>query len=817
MLRDLSTFFTDAVALASHKFTALMHMWQEDGGDQAWSRPLMHAEIKWENLVGAVFASVSDAAYGSSDRWIHSMYVHILLSATCGRVCHLACVFVWCSCSVDALHKRLSVELHKTTFSWRHLSDMLHSASDEFNTNLWKHCKYDRLKPIVMSALQQLFPEVTMAELTDVMNTDAQHEQLPPVMSVVVHHMRVLGAISDDKAARDATTGTGLALISTLRSQFTARQLPIPAALSFAPLCASSAMPVPLNETTATGLLKRVRSGFYCDPAKDALSMAAAAADDAAEGKPATALARLFNLPHPVFAADKRTGATLFSIATDGVTCWRLVYFARVHTKAAKAGKAAAGTGKSARDDDKPSKDATAFRAATSGFFTEGVLAEWAKKEDITFRYDDEGRLTHVTVGGRTVVLGADPGTSKIHGRFKPLLALFAFRCARARACVHLLTFLFHADVFTALCYAGIAKCLTGTPGHAEGDNTAYISLEPAAVFSDPKSKVAGNFRRVRGGDPTTDKDVTINALRRGVLPPVVIDAQDVLSKNSFRTCASFAEFLARVRSTQLARGVVRGYFGSVAMRSRRFILSGRRKAAYASVLNKLLKAGGGKQVVLCVGDAFWTTKSRRGTKHASCVPALLRFLARHLRVVMVDEFRTSKMCACVGCDGEMAYDSVNRAGPCSECGHEKDRDENAASNMLAIAYSYMTTGERPEKLQRKEDAAEGAPCAVTLSGLCVCTAVAPPHPCAARRCTNRALSVPRVRPYTLYVVSCSPRALACFPVWSPPPDVYLPPAPPALLRHPACVLCAIPYPMLAARTAACSCFLCVVCAQTPG
>ena len=100
MLRDLSTFFTDAVALASQKFTALMHMWQEDGGAQAWSRPLMHAEIKWENLVGAVFASVSDGAYGSSDPWIHSMYVHILLSATCGRVCHLDCVFV-CLCGVS--------------------------------------------------------------------------------------------------------------------------------------------------------------------------------------------------------------------------------------------------------------------------------------------------------------------------------------------------------------------------------------------------------------------------------------------------------------------------------------------------------------------------------------------------------------------------------------------------------------------------------------------------------------------------------------------------------------------------------------------
>jgi hypothetical protein len=186
-------------------------------------------------------------------------------------------------------------------------------------------------------------------------------------------------------------------------------------------------------------------------------------------------------------------------------------------------------------------------------------------------------------------------------------------------------------------------------------------------------------------------------------------------------------------------------------MRSRRFVLSGRRKAAYASVLNKLLKAGGGKQVVLCVGDAFWTTKSRRGTKHASCVPALLRFLARHLRVVMVDEFRTSKLCACGDCSGAMAYDSVTRAGPCSECGKSKDRDENAASNMLAIAYSYMTTGERPEKLQRKEDAAEGAPCAVTLSGLRVCV-LAPPHPVclpAARRSNNRALSVPRGNPYT--------------------------------------------------------------------
>ncbi len=127
------------------------------------------------------------------------------------------------------------------------------------------------------------------------------------------------------------------------------------------------------------------------------------------------------------------------------------------------------------------------------------------------------------------------------------------------------------------------------------------------------------------------------------------------------------------------------GDYGSVAMRSRQFILSGRRKAAYASVLHKLLKAGERKQVVLCVGDAFWTTESRRGTEHANCVPGLLRFLVRHLRVVMVDEVRTSKLCACVGCDGEMAYDSVTRAGPCSKCGRSKDHDDNAACNMLAM------------------------------------------------------------------------------------------------------------------------------------
>jgi hypothetical protein len=205
-----------------------------------------------------------------------------------------------------------------------------------------------------------------------------------------------------------------------------------------------------------------------------------------------------------------------------------------------------------------------------------------------------------------------------------------------------------------------------------------------------------------------------------------VLEAQVHMSLHPLRTTRDTAELLGRLAETAASRAIVRAYWSTVSMRSRRFVLTSRHKSAYARVVNDFTQAQRhGKRVVLCVGAAYWPTTSSAGTKHASNVPAILRTLSRFIRIVLVDEFRTTLKCACC-CSGEMTIHPETRLGVCSNVACENracDRDHNAArcvlracaifharchavcvrprSNMLRIVASQLAFGTRAEHLQR--------------------------------------------------------------------------------------------------------------------
>ena len=261
-----------------------------------------------------------------------------------------------------------------------------------------------------------------------------------------------------------------------------------------------------------------------------------------------------------------------------------------------------------------------------------------------------------------------------------------------------------------SLALAGVVNILSTTPLQPSGD---FVHFGKDDMFSGPASKMKANFRRPRPPDPVErDGNVTRHAFRRGVIPDHVLEAYKTLSGRSLRCFTSFGDLLQRLDQTKAAREVILGYCGSISARSRRFVLAGRKDSAYARVLNSFTQLQhDGHKVVVVLGDGFWSNKTKRGTKHASNVPSVTRFLARFLRVVRVDEHLTSKRC-CLGCGGDMSYSLAARTGACSKSegrgvclNSNTDRDSNAASNMLRIIHAHLHDGSRPAHLQRDEPA----------------------------------------------------------------------------------------------------------------
>jgi hypothetical protein len=80
---------------------------------------------------------------------------------------------------------------------------------------------------------------------------------------------------------------------------------------------------------------------------------------------------------------------------------------------------------------------------------------------------------------------------------------------------------------------------------------------------------------------------------------------------------------------------------------------------------------------------------------------AIVRQLCRLVRVVIVNEYRTSKACCeCEHVDAEMHPDSADRCLlRCVHCGHVTNRDRNGARNIEAVVLQWQVEGTRPRHL----------------------------------------------------------------------------------------------------------------------
>ena len=121
----------------------------------------------------------------------------------------------------------------------------------------------------------------------------------------------------------------------------------------------------------------------------------------------------------------------------------------------------------------------------------------------------------------------------------------------------------------------------------------------------------------------------------------------------------------------------------------------------------------GGEATVFAIGDGYAGANARRGERVGrSRVKGLVRYLARFMRVVLVDEFRTSANCAaCLA--GKMVY-ARDRDSQCNACGGKRNRDANACSLILDVVRSLLETGKRPAPLRRAGGDDEDMPAAGT-------------------------------------------------------------------------------------------------------
>jgi hypothetical protein len=198
-------------------------------------------------------------------------------------------------------------------------------------------------------------------------------------------------------------------------------------------------------------------------------------------------------------------------------------------------------------------------------------------------------------------------------------------------------------------------------------------------------------------------------------VPAAVLADERELSRLPLKGMLDAIEFAKRVAATFKCRAASAGFRGSVAARRKRFLRDSRAKAADARILHQLvaeklpcdssterpgLAASCTGSVVLAVGNGYSGAQPRPGERYGrSRVKGLVRYLARFMRVVQVDEFRTSANCAaCLA--GKMVY-ARDRDGQCNACGGKRNRDANACSLILDVVRSLLETGKRPAPLRR--------------------------------------------------------------------------------------------------------------------
>lgn len=183
---------------------------------------------------------------------------------------------------------------------------------------------------------------------------------------------------------------------------------------------------------------------------------------------------------------------------------------------------------------------------------------------------------------------------------------------------------------------------------------------------------------------------------RRGHVPSTVSDCQDARSHASplrggvVTHVVSLMVFFATV-------GAITQFYGSRTWRSMRFIAFRRRQSLYDTLVNKYAPD---KRTIIAFGANFYGRRCATGESGTAPCRSLRRKFARCRRVVLINEYNTSKKSSCCGSPNVMLAD---RQVQCPTCGEQRDRDLNGALNITKCWIQHCQNGTRPAGLNWPE------------------------------------------------------------------------------------------------------------------
>ena len=184
-------------------------------------------------------------------------------------------------------------------------------------------------------------------------------------------------------------------------------------------------------------------------------------------------------------------------------------------------------------------------------------------------------------------------------------------------------------------------------------------------------------------------------------------------TKLSSYNCKSvdYNEFKEYIKEKTKLNDKVRGFYENELYRKLKWRTWIYGRKSEDKFLNRIEETYGKKEdLLLCYGN--WSNNKQMKYIMPTKGVGLRRTVEKKFNVVLVDEFRTSKLCSNCNCELEN-YNNLHRVLVCRNCkssGSESknttfmNRDMNACMNMLHISNSWIQSKIRPEKFCRTSD-----------------------------------------------------------------------------------------------------------------
>ena len=176
---------------------------------------------------------------------------------------------------------------------------------------------------------------------------------------------------------------------------------------------------------------------------------------------------------------------------------------------------------------------------------------------------------------------------------------------------------------------------------------------------------------------------------------------------------ANYEEFKCYIKSKNLERQSYSPFYSQELWRKLRWRSHVAMEMSQEAFLKEIQKTFGepGKEICIAYGDWCRSTQMRRMLPTLGV--GLRRLVQKRFKTILVDEFRTSKLCC--HCHKDLSHEHVPQKGKlwrslvCHECGSLESkkarfitRDLNSAINIRNIAHQWIHHQTRPEAFCRQ-------------------------------------------------------------------------------------------------------------------